>query len=1006
MAKKILKFSGLVIGIVVVLALVLPFVFKDKIVTLVKKEVNNSLNAEVDFRSASLSFFKHFPRVSLSLQNLYIAGVGQFSGDTLVKANEIDVAVNLWSVITGSTMEIHSVSLNAPSIHAIVRKDGSANWDIVKPDSSTSESTDSSGAFHVALQKYSIKNGTIRYDDEQANMHALVTDLQHTGKGDFTQDLFTLTTETNAGSVSFSYEGVPYLSSVKAVINTDLEIDAANSLFRFDTDKVLVNDLLLNTRGSFQLPNDSTYRMDISFKTPENSFKSLLSLIPAIYAKDFEKIKTSGFAEFEGAVKGDYNSHQIPAFKLEMKVRDGFFQYTDLPKPVKNIQLNALVENPDGLLDNTVVNVSLGHIEFDDDPFDFRLTFTNPETKKYIDAVAKGKLDLGKLTQLVKLDEGTKLAGIIDADIFAKGNMSALENQSGPFSAGGFLDIAGLYYASKDVPQPIKNGNARVNISNTGGIADQTTIDIPAGHIEFGNDPIDFSAKISRPMSDLVFDAAAKGTFNLENVKHFTDLEPGTSVAGIIMGDIRAAGSNKLIDDKKYDQIRFNGNVDLRNVAYKSNEYPEGVNVDQSSITLNNAVIALKDLAGRFLGTSFNANGELRNAIGYALADETLSGKLNVKAGKLDLNKLMGTEPADSSVSEAGTDPFQVPANINFALNASVDEVLYDKVSYRNVTGAVLLKDESAILQNLKTEALGGNIVLNGSYSTKENKKQPDIQFDYSIKNIDVQKAFNAFNTVKKLMPVGQFLSGKLNSDLSVNGKLGGDMMPLLNSLTGKGNLLLLEGVLRNFQPLEKLGSALNLTEFKSLTLKDIKNYIEFANGKVLVKPFTIKVSDIELEVGGMHGFDQSLDYTLNLKVPRNKFGSQGNALVNNLVTQATNKGIPVKVGETVSLNVGMKGTITNPSIQYDLKEAVGDVSEQFKEQAKEFVQSRVDSAKSALKDTAEAIKKEIIQSAKDELLKKIGGQKEADSTATDKSPAKKAEETIKNIKDIFKKKS
>jgi hypothetical protein len=117
-------------------------------------------------------------------------------------------------------------------------------------------------------------------------------------------------------------------------------------------------------------------------------------------------------------------------------------------------------------------------------------------------------------------------------------------------------------------------------------------------------------------------------------------------------------------------------------------------------------------------------------------------------------------------------------------------------------------------------------------------------------------------------MPIGKFLAGKLSSQLSLTGNLKQDMFPLLNSLTGKGNLLLLKGVLAKFAPLEKIASVLDVDRLKSISLKDIKNYIEFSNGKVLVKPFTVKVDDIEMEIAGLHGFDQSIDYGIKMKLP------------------------------------------------------------------------------------------------------------------------------------------
>lgn len=1005
MAKKILKISGITLLVLFLLAFILPFFFKDKIVALVKTEVNKNLNAKVDFKDASLSFFRHFPRVSLALEDLYIAGVDHFKGDTLLQVKELDVAVNLWSVIGGDQIKVHAVNLESPTIHAIVDKEGRANWDIALPDTTTSASTDTATAFHIALKQYAITNGNIRYNDIPGNMYAQITRLDHSGSGDFTQDRFTLQTETSAEKVDFSYGGVPYLNAVKTILNTDIGINTNESIYTFDTDDVQLNELKLNTKGSFQLVNDSSYKMDISFKTPDNTFKSILSLIPAVYSTEFDKIQTKGTAAFEGMVKGMYTPTQLPAFNVALQVKDGFFQYPDLPKPVQNIQVDAKLSNPDGVTDHTAIEVSRGHIEMDNEPFDFKFIFRNPETIKYIDAVAKGRLDLSKLTQLVKLEKGTQLAGIIHADVFAKGNMSAIETQSGPFTAGGFLDVQSLNYASPAIPQPVKNGNMRINITNEGGVADQTNISIPAGHIEFGANPVDFTLNLLKPVTDIIFSGSAKGKFDLNTVQQLVTLEPGTSLSGMVEGDVTFAGSNKLVEEEKYDQIKLNGTVAVNNLKYADKDYPEGVAISRTSATMNNDVITLNELRGNFKKTNFSAIGTLNNAVGYAMNDETLSGKLNVKADKMNLNDWMGTDTATAEASTS-SDPFLVPGKINFNLTAAADEVVYDKVTYKNVHGNLQLANETVTLQQLQTEALDGTIAFNGTYSTLRNKQQPDISISYDVKNVDVQKAFFAFNTVQQLMPIGRFLGGKLSSQLSMNGKLGGDMMPLLNSLTGEGTLFLIDGFLKKFQPLEKLASSLNVSELKEISLKDVKNYFEFDHGKVLVKPFTVKVKDIEMEIGGTHGFDQSINYLVNLKVPRSKLGSQGNNLLNSLVTQANNKGIPVKLGETVNFNVAMTGSMTNPNLKYDLKEVAGDVKTQMQEQAKEFVQTKVDSAKAALKDTAQAIKQELLKSAEEELRKKILGNKDTASSNTPApNPVKKAEETLKGIKGLLKKK-
>jgi hypothetical protein len=832
--------------------------------------------------------------------------------------------------------------------------------------------------------------------------------LNHSGSGDFTSDLFTLATKTTAESVSFTYANIPYLVNVKTILNADIQVNTKNEKYTFKTDDIELNDLKLSTEGYFQFVNDSTYGMDIKFNAPSTEFKTLLSLVPAIYNNDFSKIKTSGKAVFNGFVKGEYNSVKIPAYHINLNVEKGFFQYPDLPQPVKNIGLAVKVDNPDGITDHTVIDVSKGHIEFGNDPFDFTLFLKNPVTVQYIEAALKGKLNLAQVTKFIKLSGDTKLSGLLDADVSAKGNLAVITQQKpGPFTANGFLNISSLNYSSSDFPQPISNSNVQIKFENPDGVADHTVIQIPAAHLEIGNNPIDFNVLIKNPASVLYFDGAVKGKFNLSSVSQFTTLEPGTKLSGMLAADLTFKGNKAAIDKKEYEKINTSGNLNISDLDYVSKDYPQGVRVKNAGFIFNPKNIILNSLSAAYLSSNITANGSLDNAIGYALKDEPIAGNLNVQVDKLNLNDFMGTDTASNE--NQTSEPFVVPKNVSFVLNADVDKMIYDKTEYDNLKGSVIIKDQMVDLRNIEMNALGGTINMNGSYSTKNDKLHPDVALNYDVKNLDAQKTFFAFNTVQKLMPVGKFISGIINSQLSMTGKLGLDMAPDIATLTGKGDVLLLNGFLQKFAPVEKLAQTLNISQLTDFALKDIKTYFDFANGKVLVKPFHVKVKDIDMEIGGVHGIDQSIDYVIGMKFPRSLMGAQGNALINNLAQKASSTGIPVKVSDSVNLTVRMEGSITNPIIKTNLKESAESIATEMKQQATEFVKTQIDSTKNTVLDSAKAIKNQVVKDLKEDIAKQlIGGKK--DSASAEEKPLenakKNAENTIKNtLNNLLKKK-
>ena len=881
--KRIFITIGIIIGLFLATAIIVPIFFKDKIMALVKKELNDNLNATTDFKDVDISLFHNFPHLSVSIKELSIVGKDAFKNDTLIAAKSIDVALDLMKAING-TYDILNIGLITPRIHAIVHDDGKANWDITKPAPPSSAPAAESKPFALKLRKYSIENAFVEYDDQQGKMHVIIENLEHKGSGDFTSDAFTLATNTTADAITYIMGGVPYLHKVKTAIDLDLQIDNKTSKYSFNTEKIQLNGLKLATKGFVQMPDTNNMVMDIQFSTPSNDFKDILSLVPGIYQSNFKDIKTTGKLTLGGFVKGTYNKKQLPAYQFNLGIQDGSFQYPDLPQKVSDIQVKLAVNNPDGVTDHAVVNLEKAHIQFGSEPFDFRMLLKTPVSDQWIDASAKGRIDLAQMQKFVKMEAGTKMSGIVAADVSVKGSVAAAQKQ-------------------------------------------------------------------------------------------------------------------------QFDKIDASGTIGITDVAYVSKDYPDGVNLYSLKFTFNPRNVTVSDMKGKYMGTIFSGDGSIDNFLGYYLHNEALTGKFNLTADQVNANKFMSTEPAPKpeAAPKPSTEPFLVPSNLDIELHASIGTLKYDDIVLTGVQTALAVRNQVVNLQNVSGKGLDGTMKVSGYYSTKTDKKSPDIQFDYALEGVDVQKTYAAFPTVQKMMPTGKYISGKVTSHLTMSGKLGGDMSPITNSLTGKGDLLLLSGLLSNFPVTDQLAEKLHITQFKTIPVKDLKLFFSFANGRITVDPYKMKIgNDIDAEIAGSHGFDQTMKYGANFVIPRSLLGTQGNAMVNNLVSQATSKGIPVTVGEKVNLAVNITGTITSPKIETNLKNVVGNAVNSVKEEIKKEVEKKIDSVKSVVKDTVKAVKTQVVNQAKDELKKQLEGSSDKKPADAAKDAAQKAADKVKGLKGLF----
>ncbi|MEP7263205.1 MAG: AsmA-like C-terminal region-containing protein [Bacteroidota bacterium] len=881
--KKALKIVGVVLLILLLAIIILPIAFKGKIVAKVKSEINNNINAKVDFTDFDLSLIKHFPNFTLSMEGLSVVGVNEFNGDTLAAIKQLDVTVDVMSVIKGSQIVIKGISLDNPNINLLVLKNGKANWDIAKPSEPSAPSGESSG-FKASLEKYSITDGNILYDDASMGFRMVMVDLDHSGNGDFTQDLFILNTKTSIASTNMWYGGVKYLHQVVTELKADLEMDMKNMKFTFKDNELVLNGLGLGFNGWLAMPADDI-KMDMTFNAKQSEFKNFLSLVPGIYSKEFKDLKSSGTLAFKGFAKGTYNDKTMPGFGITLNINNGMFQYPSLPTAVNHVNVDLAILNPDGVPDHTNIDLSKMHLEIGAEPFDARLKVRTPVSNADMDGMIKGKVNLANISKIVPLEKGTSIRGNMDADLSFKGRMSAIEL-------------------------------------------------------------------------------------------------------------------------KQYDSFYAAGNFNLSDFNYTSNDYKQGFDLSQLNLTFNPKNISLNKLIARMGKSDFNATGTVDNALPYFIKNEKLSGTLNLISNNIDLNEFAGDKTASSTTAAADTTPSTlvvIPNNIDFTINTNINKLTKDNIVLQNIKGTVSIRNSVADMSNLSFNTLGGAVTISGSYAAPT-AKEADMKLSMSIKDCDIQQTVKTFNTVKKMAPIAEQCNGVYSSSFTLNGKLDSKMEPVMNTLNGNGKLQTTNVTITNFTPLVKLADALKMDQLKSVKPSNVDLSFEFLDGRIYIKPFETTLGGYKTKIEGSNGFDQTIDYTVKLDLPTAKLPGAATGVITGLIGQANAKGAKLSMGDNVSVNVLLGGTVTNPTVKTGLKEATGAIVDDIKAKAKE----EFDKKKKELEDKAKAegdrLKKEAEDKAKSEVDKAKKEAEDKMKAAADKAK-KDAEQKAKDkLKGFLKK--
>jgi len=983
--RKILTYAGFAVLGLVIAGVLLPFVYKEKAMEYIKKKANEQVNAVVDFKALDISFFRSFPDVSFGLDSLTVVGVDTFYGIELYSAKRTTIDVSLPSLLgSGRIPHINSVFLEQPVINIVSLDSTHANYLITKstgPDTAT---------YKVELEKYRITDGAITYQDNESNLFVSTSGVDHEGSGDFTQDVFDLVTTTHIDKMDVKYEGTKYLINAVADLQTTIHIDLPADSYTFKQAKAKLNDLDFTADGAFQLKGDDI-KTDVTFKTASESFKSLLSLLPNAYTKDFASVKTSGKAGFEGFVKGTYNGVKgiYPAFEIKIRVDNGYAKYPGLQQEIKDVFADVRIKASRTDYRDMNVNIPAFRLKIGNDPVSGHLLVNNLTGNQDLDGHLKGKIDLKNFAAAYPIEGMEELSGVINGDLEFKAKMSDVtaENYSAILFKG-FADASSIRYRSQGMPA-IHVNTARLTAS-------PAEVGISSDLITMGKSDMKLNAVVKNPLAAFSSEKSVSSDISLRSSLLDLNEWNSTSTASTskaaqaeVKPDEALLKNSNLHLDLKADKVIYD-KYTLENLAL------------HGDLAAN--AIKLENLSTSVKGSDMKLSGSLANAYDYLFNQGMLDGNLLFTSDRFNANQFLTTGSAADTVK--GVIP--VPERVRVQVDARIRDLTYTNLNLRDFEGVLEVKDREVAIRDMKTNTLGGTIAMQGLYNTKD-LNNPDFAIKLDLSQIKFAEAIKKIDLLRKAAPVAEYINGFFNTTLVMKGKLGSEMSPQLQTLDASGLFETLSGSVKGFKPMKVISEKLGLADLSELKLDNTKNWFEIINGFVELKTFQKTIKGIDLSMYGKHGFGKDMDYNIDLVIPRellkkNKVTAAGESGLSMLEKEAAKYGVNISQGPNIYLNVKLTGNITSPQVKITPLSGKGTTLEKAAgEAAQDAINAARDTAIAVVKKKEAELRDTITKRVNQEVEKVKSKAEEVANKAIDSLKQKAKEEVITKIDTLTK---
>ncbi len=869
---RILKISGITFGSILLVLFLIPIVFPGKIAQEVKAFANKKLDGELNFKEANLSFFNHFPSLTLTLTDFSLKGSSPYKKETLVSAKEVSFGIDVGDLVLDNNVNIDKIYVSNAFINVKVNEKGEANYNVYLSDSKTTKK-DTTSNTALRLEKIAIENTHLVYDDKSTNILIDARGFNYIGKGDLNEAIFDLYTEVKIDSFDFKYNGEQYLKNKK--VNADLitKINTNSLAFVFQENTLKINKLPVEFKGKFDFLSNG-YDMDFNIKSEDSKLNDFFTALPPNFVTWLNKTKVKGSTDLLLTLKGKYiaSLNQKPDFAFNMKIRDGYINYNEAPIPASNIFLNFDTKMPS--LDPERVKVNIDSIFFTiDKDYVKAIIKTEGLSTPKINAQINSKIDLETMDKAFGF-QNMDLKGVLKMDIKANGVYDK-KNKKIPVTSGKISlfngSVKSIYFTD-----PIEKINLFATISDGEGSLKDLNINITPASFVFEGKPIYVNAKL-RNFENINYDIKAKGQLNLARIyKVFS--RKGMDLEGYIDADVAFKGSQEDAMNGHYENLQNSGTLKLRNIKTTTDYLPKPFIIKQGTFVFNQDKMNFNYFVANYGQTDFKMDGYLQNVIDYALTDSAiLKGNFTLNSDYINVDEFMAnssitsvtpnSEKTIETQPEAPSGVLEIPANFDIQFNAIANKINFEGVTIENLKSNMKINGGKLELKDSGFDMIGANVNMDVVYGS-QSKQKAFFDFKVLAKNFDVKRAYNEVKLFHDMVTAAESAEGIVSLNYKVAGILDENMKPIYPSLIGGGTLSVKKVKMKGFKLFGAVSNKTGKEAIKNpdLSKVDIKTTIK--NNIITIERFKFKVAGFRPRIEGQTSFDGNLNIKMRLGLP------------------------------------------------------------------------------------------------------------------------------------------
>lgn len=865
---KIAKYTAITLAVVIVLMLILPTLFSGKIKKQVETLINSSVNAEVKYKDPRLTFFAHFPVLTVTIGDFSVSGAPGYESDTLILGERLSLGVDILSIFSDN-LSVESIYGKALKVKIIMGKDGTTNFDIFpqRKQADTLENDGSSSDLYI--KKIFITDSQLQYFQESTEMRVLLDSLKLRGNAQIRSGEVELFTQLDAQRFSFSFDGVKYIKNRKSEIEVTTSIDSSFTKFTLEDGLLKLDGVAASFAGAIETPQKG---MIANFKLTTDivNLNEIAALLPPDYSLDDKKIELRGDGLFEVKLTGGSSDFEgsYPDLMVNISVSDGYIKEESAPTPLESINMSASLLIP-GLEFNDAV-FGMNNLSFKLDTTTSRASFSIKTASDYlISADISGGADMSLLTKALGM-KGFTFAGDLTYNIKVNGTYNKERGEIPVTDAT--ITVAKGSVTTPYMTESIEDINAKVSLKSAKGAMGDLILDIDPLKFNFVDGPFTLDCRLEN-FNNLKYSISSNGVLNLDRLYAMFAID-SASVCGVLNTDFTLKGDQLSITKGEYDKIEGRGKLELDKFEYRSANYIYPFKIPSATFQFERERAILSNTIIGYGSNKITLDGFASNYIDYYMSKGVLSGTLSMRSDRIILDDFIALIPQSDTIQtqpspkdQPSTGVILVPDKLNIYLKSDIKRVDFESIIARDFRGEVAISEKTMYINGTGVNIAGAQFLLDAVYKPI-NERLAQVQMHARADSFDIGRAYKEIPMIRELFSSAKNMEGLISMSYKLSTKLNASMMPVYPSVKGEG-FIKLEDV--NVRGLKVLGAISKATGKDSLSNPNLKSVIintKIADNIIKIERTKMRILGFRPRFEGEASLDGKLNINFRLGLP------------------------------------------------------------------------------------------------------------------------------------------